>query len=96
MTTSKKPNGASIIAVITSSTSLTSAPHPNLGKTLQYYCHNDGFNLGLRIAWSVRAGGPAYSVSRGRRAHLARRRGASSETTSLWLFLCELLGILRL
>ena len=49
--------------------------------------------MGLRIAWSVRAGRPAYSVSRGRRAPLARRRGASSETTSLWLFLCELLAV---
>ena len=35
MTTSKKPNGASIIAVITSS---TSSPLPNLGKTLGYCC----------------------------------------------------------
>lgn len=61
-----------------------------------YYCNDDGFNLGLRMAWSVRAGRPAYSVSQGRRAHLARRRVASSETTSLRLFLCEVLGILRL
>lgn len=54
------------------------------------------FNLGLRIARSVRAGRPAYSVSQGRRAHLARRRVASSETTCFRLFLCEVLGILRL
>ena len=39
---------------------------------IQYFCNNDGFNLGLRIAWSVRAGRPAYSVSRAGGGRISR------------------------